>query len=264
MIQNWLFCHGERLFLLEYIQSDKNYVADKPLILLISGFGESICDSDYFMCKLARYLYSHDFEVVQAEMYGHGDSSGTLESLSMNKIEESLFSVLQYMKDMYGKEPLVISRGVIGTLISGLLSQRLIHRNICINPYYPQVSICHLLSDQLKIGVITPEQLDRGRDVHFHANDEVKVLVSILAESGVLCGRNVSISFVYELLAFDLYAALQNCHCLQTDPDKTSIENWCVSDGYRMALDCDMISLVEDPLWQFRAFNTLLAILNGG
>lgn len=256
MMQTWIDSALGRLFVLDYGHVQPQC---KAPVLILSGFGEATCDKECFMSKLARYLQKQLFRVFQADIYGHGESSGNLEDVSVEKILCSVNSFISYIFRVCGTWPMVISRGIIGTILIDKLDDS--SQQLCLNPYYPDPRIARGLSQLIQNKQISFNTLLEGYCKDINVESPYSGLIMILSESGLFHQHNMSREFVTEILHM-VPATFSNHTCLEMNEDKTGVKSWSPDEGYRLSEDFDCISLKEDAIWQYAAIRSITQILN--
>lgn len=128
----WINTDKKHLFTVSY-SPDKE---SKDLIILIAGLSSSMCDTDYFMSRLARKLYKTGRSVLQIDLFGMGDSNGDLENVSVNTIKSDIIDVFAYIHKFKFKSIIVVSRGIISTFVQDVVDKYFNNvRTIAINPY---------------------------------------------------------------------------------------------------------------------------------
>ena len=99
--------------------------------ILFSGLLEPCCDVDYFMSRLSNSLFEKGITAIQVDPFGHGDSYGSSQEISMDLLKESLFAAIEYVNSEYGLQPKIITRGLMGNIALNAASTADI---LCINP----------------------------------------------------------------------------------------------------------------------------------
>lgn len=256
MLQTWIDSVLGRLFVLDYGHVQPEC---KASILILPGFGETSCDKECFMSKLARYMRKQSYHVFQADIYGHGESSGKLEDVSVEKILCSVNSIRSYILSVCGAWPVVISRGIIGSILSK--NQTADCEQLCLNPYYPDPRITQGLSQLIQNEQIPFNTLLEGYCKDVKIEGPYREMIMILSESGLFHQYKLSKEFVMEILRL-APNNFKGCICLETNGDKTGLRRWFPAEGYRLSDDFDRVSLKEDAIWQYAAIHSITKILN--
>lgn len=111
-------------------------------VLLIAGFSQPMCDIDYFMSRLARFLSSRGIHAFQLDPYGAGDSSGLLEEITCSTLTNSLLMGIHYIKKQGFSTVFCISRGLPAYIFSEI--SRSLSCNISVIGLNPYIGSPHL------------------------------------------------------------------------------------------------------------------------
>ena len=252
--QGWVNNKNKRIFYIGYIQNHKAKEINIPPILCISGFREPICDIDYYMGKLSRFLYDKGCTVYQVDLYAHGESSGEIRNITIEKIIASFHAMCQKVFNDIGKYPIVIARGVIGSLLAQFSNVKTM---ICINPFFPDInlsndSICEILK-------LIKEKSNTKNKIQFYNNPAMDNILPILQENQLI-DDEVPLEFILNILNTS-YNRLSEFICLRTSNDRKGLEHWNVCDGFRMSTVLADISIHEDARWQINSHNTIFDIV---
>ena len=258
MLQTWISSSYGRLFLLDYgndIQSQNNYV-----VLILPGFGEVTCDKECFMSKLARYLHECRYWVFQADIYGHGESTGNITDISLKKIADSVLCLTNYIKTVTNRAPIIVTRGILNAFINTDQTCRRF-RQICLNPYFPDRQVCEMLLKLIREGGVCFTDLLEGYCTRINIKSPCRELIMILSELGIFHQNKFSKEWIEQVLSLEPVMP-SSCQYIETSADKTSVTDWFCTNGYRMSDDFDTVSLKEDAMWQLNVFAYIVKLLN--
>lgn len=266
ILQNFIKCDNNNLFSLEYFHDNRS---KKDPILVISGFSEPMQDHEYFMSKLSRNLYRNNNYVMQLDLYGHGDSSGSVSDISLEIIKNNISKAIEHIQTIEGtdKSIIIISRSLMSTILADIFNNDFrVKYIIGINPYYPDPVKAKLLCTYIRDNIIEYNTLIQGYCKNMY-NLEMGIQESInqLSELGLFQGQYVSKEFVIDILLKDYTIALsskQNTFIVGNN-ENYEISNWSTDYGYRNSCEVGEISLCEDPLWQYNAIEKIIKIING-
>lgn len=264
-IQNYLASSnkGELTFCLDYLHEGQN---NKNAIILVGGFSESLIDLDYYMTKLSKYLFDQGDDVFQVDLYAHGDSTGTAESITITKLKNSIVDVIEHAVNNGFSSVVIISRGIMGTLMCDFFDDNpLVTKMISINPwYYPPVKSKELY-DLVNKSIIPFAVLLQGYCQGIEElPQEIKDTINVYSELG-LFNQTISKEFFEDIMRYD-YSNFERCKkavFFETDNKKASIMSWKTNMGYRTNQDFDYISLVLDAIWHFRTYEIIYKCLKG-
>ncbi|MEY8330339.1 hypothetical protein AALB81_13600 [Lachnospiraceae bacterium 48-33] len=258
-LQNYLVSknEGELTFCLDYIQEN---CCKSSAVIVISGLSEHLVDLDYYMAKLSKYLYDKGYDVFQVDLYAHGDSTGESENISLEKLKNSILDVVSHIKDNGFTSAVIISRGIVGTLVVAFFDDNpLISKIISINPWYYSPVISRKLCNLIKKKKIKFTDVLRGYcNGLLGLPQDIEKIINVYSELGVF-NNMVSEEFLYELLLYD-YTIFENSKkaiFFETNQEKTGIIRWEIDQGYRLDDDFDHISLVSNAMWHFSTYETI-------
>lgn len=258
MLQTWIKSNYGRLFVLDY--SNDTQRESNNAILILPGFGEVTGDKDCFMSKMAHDLHECGYRVFQADIYGHGESTGNITDISIKKITDSVLCLTDYIETVTDKTPIIVTRGILNAFINTDHVCRQF-RQICLNPYFPDNRICKALLKLIRSGEICFASLLKGYCTHIDIKSPCRELVMILSESGIFHQISFTKEWIEQVL--NLEPALPpSCQYIETSADKTGVTGWSQSDGFRMSDDFDAVSIKEDAMWQYNAFTHIEKLLN--
>lgn len=248
---------GEITFCLDYLKERKD---DKTAIVLISGFSEPLCDMDYYMSKMAKYLYQQGNNVFQMDLFAHGDSTGNSEDITISKLMNSITDVINHIICNEFSSIILVSRGLMATLISDRFAEYdIIEKIIGVNPWYfpPDKSkeICKAIDNNC----ISFSTIQQGYCKELEElPQDMKDIINVYSELGVF-NQNISQYFLRELLNFDYskFEKVEKALYFETNKEKNDIAPWQVEEGYRKNLDYDAISLVNDAMWHYKTYKTI-------
>lgn len=248
---------GELTFCLDYLKEGKD---DKTAIMLISGFSEPSCDMDYYMSKMAKYLFQQGNNVFQMDLFAHGDSTGNSEDITISRLMNSITDVINHIICNGFSSIILVSRGLMATLISDRFAEcQIIKKIIAINPWYfpPDKSkeICKAIDNNY----ISFSKIKQGYCKELEELPQyMKDIINVYSELGVF-NQNISQDFLRELLNFDYlkFEKAEKTFYFETNIEKNDIIPWQVCGGYRESVDYDSISLVNDAMWHYKTYKII-------
>lgn len=137
---------------------------DNMGVVLIPGFSQSMCDTDYFMARLARRLAGEGIYVLQADPRGHGDSPGCLEEVTLSMLRADIQSVVNYAAVQSGGAVMGIGRGLTATLMAELAPELPVAGVAGIHPYGLDPAAVKALIKNIGTGVIDTADILTGTD----------------------------------------------------------------------------------------------------
>lgn len=195
--QLFLQCNDNYIFCVTRSPSNKII---KGAVLLIPGFGESKCDIDYFMSNIAKDLVQNSFYVLQIDLYGHGDSEGSFDTLDSNIIIDNIRSALDYLKKNLSVPIYIVTRGFYNELIydNNILNE--IEGVVCISPiklFLSEFNKITYLFSNIKGNII---ELPLCFDKKIEQEELKKFLIMLGAEPGNMWGQKISTKFINQIL----------------------------------------------------------------
>lgn len=182
-------------------------------VLLISGFSLSMCDMDYFMSRLARYLCQNGFYVLQLDPRGHGDSKGNLEEVSLDTYKEDMWEGISFLSSNLKKDVYIISRGLGATLAAEFVNDNKAKGIVGIGPYF----LSNDISESIWKGLEKKEyyegiELLPGQDFRTLTDFDIRK-VAFFNAIGVrirnILGQVVSANLMTELVYFNYRAFME-------------------------------------------------------
>lgn len=182
--------------------------------VLISGFSQSMCDTDYFMSRLARRLVSEGIYVLQVDPRGHGDSPGNLEDVTLDMLRADIRSAFTYAAEQWNTRRdthrvsrlMGVGRGLTATLMAEVSLDLELDGIVGIYPYCLDPAAVKDLSQKIRPGIIDTADILTGKDFSYFTDFDHDWMAFFDAlGSGFLynlIGQKVSTGILQELINY--------------------------------------------------------------
>lgn len=258
--QSWIKSEEDHLAILE---SQK--IKPRFGVILLSGFGQSMCDSDYFMSRIARRLHDLEFLTVQADLSGHGDSTGQLETISLDKLISNIVSVIKMCKETGIDSWYGVGRGLSATLLASVANTFDIKGIVGINPYcLGKEEIINLWGSTLKENehsVNLRKVLSGGPELE----EKIAFFGALGSDIENLLGQHLSCELLSNLIHYDALDAINrfkgNSMYLIPEGDKVAgfeSSQWNCSLGERKLDTRRKISFPIDAIWRHKTIELIV------
>lgn len=270
MTQCWISSNNKALLGIKY-----NTRISNPQVgaLLVAGFGQPMCDADYFMSKLARRLASFGICVLQIDPVGHGDSQGNLEDVTLSSYYSDLKASAGYMLN-FVSNVFCIGRGLSATLFSKVSVELPLLGVAGIEPYCVNGKEVATIWKDIKDNFFEVDEIIQG-NIHMQGfdlkNEKVTFFGALGADVENLQGQRMSSRLINDLKEFDPYNEIKACKSkshwiLAKGFDSTEITIWKLPSEkkYSTVSDYSNISLPANSFWQHNAIESISAWVNLG
>lgn len=239
MFQNWIENENGYLF---GVSHWPNIGSPKGGVLLLSGFSQSLCDSDYFMSKLARRLINQNYFVLQLDPIGHGDSGGNLEDVTITTLRSSVKTGIEYIKRQLDGPIFCVGRGLSATIINDSCISKKVVGVACIDPYCIEGSyVRKLWSDITNKAYEITDLCSQGEN-----KEQKKAFFNALgAENSNLYGQIISGQLIMDLMDYSPLREINLDKNLRINENSSTQDKQYPNSSYS-----ESISFHNDPQWQ--------------
>jgi pimeloyl-ACP methyl ester carboxylesterase len=252
-------------------------VANQPVtsknnsaVVLISGFSQPMCDSGYFMSKLARRLGGEGIYTLQVDPRGHGDSPGILEDITLDILRADIKSAVDYAKEQSGGQVICVGRGLTATLMAEAGIGRTLSGFAGINPYGLEPAIIKEIFNGIDSEVIDTADILTGND-YGHFSDFNQDYIAFFEAIGAgmlhnLVGQKIATKLIRELMEYESYPILtafpETKFWLAADQDaERGMRRWIPDEGrerhFRTPREYRENPFSHYPLWHHHAIEML-------
>jgi len=263
--QGWIDSQGQLFGVVhrpnEYELKNTNYKSPVGVILM-AGFSLSMCDVDYFMSKLARHLAKNGSLVLQIDPYGHGDSEGNLEDVTVDTLRRDINTAIEYVRSQGIDKLYCAGRGLNATLMAEYVNTSKVNGVAGIAPYCLNADQVLNIWHKTKCGIYDCADIIAGRDYR-NATDFEEDKLSFFYALGVrirnLHGQKISAKIFEGLMRYEVKETIlkstHNSCWLFYDKNGTEnqqIHQWQPTEkDIYLSLDTYMHNgFRRDPLWQ--------------
>lgn len=261
--QGWIIHKGGFLSLISHWPRDQR---PNLGVVLAAGFSQPMCDTDYFMSKLARRLANSGTYVLQFDMRGHGDSSGELEDVTLQSLREDLQVAVDYARQQTGEKTLCIGRGLSLTLMAELVNISAADGTAginpyCLKPYEVKKTWEGLCSEKYELSDIF-EGTDYAALSDF-SPEKIAFFDALGADIINLHGQRISGQLFEELKSYAPDSVLELCkeNALWLVPSRVNEEeadSWKPGlKSYWMIEENKRNLLPRNPMWQYKAIDKI-------
>ena len=256
--QNWVSQAGKRRFSMSYCPEQTPHTTVGALLL--PGFLEPMCDTDYFMSKLAKKLYHSGIYVLQMDLYGSGDSAGESEEITLDGLRDDILSGIAQLKRIGMEKIFCVGRGIIATLLSEEPVSSLSSGVFGINPYCVSPDVVSKMWPGLQGDCIDLHTVFQGTeytDLSDFDDDNVSFFSALGAHIRNIHGQMISTAFLNELCTYsglDAVGHCKNAYFIVNNPN--SEKGYMVCNHLDKTRHRDLhtyyrCSLMRDAMWQY-------------
>ena len=243
-------------------------------VLLLPGFSLPMCDMDYFMSRLARYLCGCGFCVLQMDIRGHGDSKGVLEDVTLDTVREDIAAGISFLSGRFGNGVIIVSRGLFAAVACEFMLDSSADGVAGIWPYcVPCAEAQGLLAGFSRKNSYTGIELAPGSDYRTLTDFDVRKIAffnALGARTRNILGQRISARMLHEIVSYrtaePFYAGNDGtCWLFGSAPEggkpdqrKFSPESHCMSLNEYAAG-----TFIRNPVWQFEMCKTICMWLEG-
>jgi pimeloyl-ACP methyl ester carboxylesterase len=237
-------------------------------VLLLPGFSLSMCDVDYFMSRLARYLCRQGFHVLQMDPRGHGDSGGCLEEVTLDSLRNDISEGIDFLSSSLSKSVYIVSRGFHATLSSEFVKNGKALGVVGIGPY----CLSNTIAQSLWSGLDTKEcytgmDLIPGSEYRTLADfdqDKLAFFNALGARLRNILGQEISAQLLHEIIKYDPSETFRStkektCWYFHADEAENNIVQWTFTPS-SPSIDLQEYAsnaFRRDPVWQFNIMNAV-------
>lgn len=264
--QGWIDAQGQ-LFGVVHRPNDTN--SKRVGVILMAGFSLSMCDVDYFMSKLARQLVKQGCLILQVDPYGHGDSEGNLEDVTMETLYQNIQAAIAFIRAQNMDLVFGVGRGISATLMAEFVSSSELDGSMGITPYYLDPKTVKNIWGQMESGIYDCTDIISGRDYRNVTDFEIDKLAffyALGARMRNLHGQRISTRIFKDLINYEARDALQlsqqNTYWIfydETGEKELYMRQWNpqAEESYLSLEAYQVNAFPRDPLWQHNAIQRI-------
>jgi pimeloyl-ACP methyl ester carboxylesterase len=239
-------------------------------VVLIAGFSQPMCDSGYFMSKLARRLSGEGIYTLQVDPRGHGDSSGNLEDVTLDILRADIKYAVDFAGEQTGGQVFCVGRGLTATLMAEMSIGQPLSGIAGINPYGLEPATVKEIFKEIGSGVVDTADILTGNDYgHFLDFDQDFHGFFEALGSGMLhnlVGQKIATKIIRELMEYEPYPILtaspETKFWLAADQDaERGMRRWTSDEEgeryFRTPREYRENPFSHDPLWHHHAIEML-------
>ncbi len=174
--------------------------------VLFSGYGNAMCDVDYFMTKLAQRLSDFGFLVIQVDPIGHGDSYGNLDDVSVTTYMQSIKRIIDFVKLKYSENIVCVGRGLAASLLGQIMKEQTLYKCVGINPYNISGQLVSTIWQSFEFDSKDLTEVYQGKDYRQYTDFDQRKRCFFNALGGTvlnLHGQPISGRLINELIDFE-------------------------------------------------------------